>query len=237
MFIKSKIDGNTITMKVIFNIIFLMCIVALCYGQSDTTIIKKNKFLFKWTPTSLIGYSALQFAGEFSYKPQKSFQIEYGMILPGIGLTQGQPDNRGHRIRIEQRNYFGKKKGWYLAPELHFIFVQYNSSQRFSQNWATDSVTGERYALDSYLDNVGMKKYAFSSNLKIGYQYIFKNPKLLFDIYFGLGIRYVITEFTSYPTIGEWMPIGHIGPQQPPKEGSKITPNGVFGIKIGYQIK
>lgn len=212
-----------------------MSIVTLCYGQSDTTIAPKNKILIKWTPTSLIGYSALQFAGEFSYKPQKSFQIEYGLILPEIGL--GHPDNRGHRIRIEQRNYFNKGENLYLSPELHFISVQYNSTQRFSQNWITDTITGERYALDSYLDNVGIKKYAFSSNVKIGYQYIFKKQKLLFDIYFGLGIRYVITRFTSYPSTGEWLPIGHIGPQQPPKEGSRFAPNGVFGIKIGYQIR
>lgn len=222
-------------MKFIFNITLLMSIVTLCYGQSDTTIHKKNKILIKWTPTSLIGYSALQFAGEFSYNPQKSFQIEYGIILPEIGL--GQPDNRGHRIRIEQRNYFDKGENFYFSPELHLTYVQYNSIQRFSQDWVTDSITGERYALDSYFDNVGIKKHAFSCNAKIGYQYVFKNPKLLFDIYFGLGIRYVITRFTSYPTVGEWVPIGHIGPQQPPKEGNIFTPNGVLGIKVGYQIR
>jgi hypothetical protein len=213
-----------------------MCIVTFCYGQSDTTINEKNKILIKWTPTSLIGYSALQFAGEFSYKPLKSFQIEYGMILHGIGY--GNPDNRGHRIRIEQRNYFGKKERWYLAPELHFIYVQYASTQMFSQHWATDSITGERYALDSYLANVGIKKYAFSGNLKIGFQYIFKKPKLLFDIYLGLGIRYVITRFTSYPTIGELVPpIDNWFDNYDYKESNRFAPNGVFGIKIGYQIK
>jgi hypothetical protein len=223
-------------MRVIFNIIFLMYLTTFCYGQSDSAINKENKILIKWSPTSLIGYSALQFAGDFFYKPKKSIQIEYGIILTEIGL--GRPDNRGHRIRIEQRNYLNKEENFYLAPELHFIFVQYNSTQRFSQDWVTDSITGERYAIDSYLDNVGIKKYAFSGNIKIGYQYIFKKPKILFDIYFGLGIRYVITRFTSYPAVGEWVPPkDNWFDNYDYKESNRFAPNGVFGIKIGYQIK
>jgi hypothetical protein len=210
------------------------------YGQSDTTIKSPTKILLKWTPTALtVGYPALQFAGELYYCSNQSIQIEYGLIFPNISrMTMGRTNLNGHRIRLEHRNYIGNNQRFYLAPELHFIFATYDTKQRFSQNWATDSVTGVRYALDSYLDNVRIKKYAMSGNFKIGFQYIFQKPKLLFDIYFGLGIRYVITKFTSYPTTGEWVP-----PKDnwldgyDYKESNRFAPNGVFGIKIGYQIK
>ncbi len=223
-------------MKLILYILLLMGIITFCYGQSDTTGNKKNKILLKWAPTSLIGYSAIQFAGEIFYKPKKSVQLEYGIILPGTGL--GRSDNRGHRIRIEQRNYLNWGNNLYFSPEIHFIFVRYNSTQRFSQNWETDSLTGERYALDGYLEDVGIKKYAFSGNFKIGFQYIFKKPKLLFDIYLGLGVRYVVTRFTSYPTIGEWVPPkDNWLDNYDYKESNRFAPNGVLGIKLGYQIK
>ncbi len=222
-------------MRIIIGITLLLCITSFCFGQSDSTRNRQNKILIKWSPTSMIGYSALQFAGEFSYNPKKSIQIEYGIILP---LQSGQTDNKGHRIRIEQRNYLNKGENFYVAPELHFIFVRYNSPQRFSQNWVTDSITGDRTAYDSYLDNVGIKKYAFSGNFKIGVQYIFKKPKLLVDIFLGLGIRYVITRFTSYPTMGEWVPPkDNWFDNYDYKESNRFAPNGVFGIKIGYQIR
>lgn len=221
-------------------LIFIMFISIFAYGQSDTTIKSPTKVLLKWTPTAMtVGYPALQFAGEVYYRFNQSVQIEYGLIFPNISsMTMGRTNLNGHRIRLEQRNYIGNNQRIYLAPELHFISVTYHTKQPFSQNWNIDSITGNEYTFDYYFEDVGIKKYAFSGNFKIGYQYIFKKPRLLFDIYLGLGLRYVITRFTSYPTFGKRVP-----PKDcwfdcyDNKESNRFAPNGVFGIKIGYQIK
>ncbi|HOE38733.1 MAG TPA: hypothetical protein PLG05_08430 [Bacteroidales bacterium] len=227
-------------MRIIFCILFLICInIFPCYCQEDVTINKNDKkFLLKWTPTSLIGYPSLQFAGELFFNPYKSFQIEYGIILPNIGLPiYGRSDYKGHRVRIEQRNYFSKNEKWYFAPELHFTFVKYSEMENFSQNWKTDSITGDRYALDIYIDTIVMKETVFSGNFKVGFQHIFTNPRLSLDIYCGFGLRHVITRFAYYPTVGEYVP-----PVDPVRniealENNRFTPNIVFGVKIGYQIK
>lgn len=222
-------------MKNIAGIVVLIFFVTSCYSQIDS-LNKENKILIKWTPTSLLDiYSALQFSGEFYYNNKHSVQLEYGFMFPKIALRNN--NNRGHRIRIEHRNYFNKKETWYLAPELHFSYVQYDDKKRFSDNWAIDSTSGDKYPLDSYLAAVGTKKLIGTINYKIGFQYIFKKPKLVLNFYCGLGIRYVHTTFTSYPTKGEYVvPIDNW--LEPPfKEGDRITPNGVAGIKIGYQIK
>jgi hypothetical protein len=224
------------TKRIFCYILILLCFMKLSYGQSDSVSLNaKNKIVLKWTPTAMIGYSALQFAGEFFYNPQKSVQIEYGLILP---MSSGRDNNKGHRIRIEQRNYINKRENFYFSPEIHFTSVRYKLAETFSNNWAIDSITGERYAIDEYLEYIGINKYAFSFNFKTGIQYIFKKPKLVFDVYAGIGVRYIVTRFTSYPTTGELVP-----PKDTffdgydSKESNRFAPNGVIGIKLGYQIR
>lgn len=204
------------------------------FAQQDT-LKSKNHILIKWTPTALIGYSAIQFAGEFYYNSKHSVQIEYGLIIPMKSYSM--TNNRGHRIRLENRTYFNQQNTWYFAPEINFTYVTYDSKQRFSNNWAIDSISGEKYAKDTYFDTAGIRKIIATANFKIGYQYVFKKPKIALDFYLGLGIRYVNTKFTTYPTVGEYVKPIDNWIEAPFKEGNRWTPNGVMGIKIGYQIK
>jgi hypothetical protein len=215
--------------------LFLICFTTFCYSQVDS-LCYKNKILIKWAPSSLIDiYSALQFSGEFYYNSKHSVQVEYGFMFPAIALRNN--NNKGHRIRIEHRNYFSKKETWYLASEVHFAYVQYDDKKRFSNNWKIDSISGDKYPLDSYLTTVGIKKLIASANCKIGLQYIFNKPKIVLDFYCGIGIRYVNTTFVSYPSTGEYVAPIDNWLEPPFKEGNRIVPNAVTGIKIGYQIR
>jgi len=208
----------------------LLCISSIVYGQQDSSH-TNQKILLKWTPTALIGYSAIQIAGEVFYHSNKSVQLEYGFMLPDNDKT------KGHKIRFEQRNYFGSKMFFYYTPEINFLFATFNTTQRFSQNWVTDSISGDKYALDSYFDTVGIKKTKVGANFKIGFQYVFKKPKLSLDVYLGLGVQYIMTKFTSYPTVGENVPPKDaFWDDYNRKEGNRFAPNGIVGIKIGYQI-
>ena len=224
-------------MKKIISLFVLLNISILGVGQTDSVPQKqKNIILIKWTPTALIGqYAALQFAVEFYYNPKKSVQFEYGYMFPEI--ANWNSNNSGHKIRIEQRNYFGKRENWYLAPELHFMYAHYNDAQPFSQNWITDSTTGEKYTFDYYTEKIGTRKLVGSINCKIGYQYVFKKIKMVVDVYAGFGIRYVNTKFTSYPLMGEYVPPKDYWLEAPFQEGNKIWPNGIIGFKIGYQMR
>lgn len=215
-------------------ILFLVCCTTFCYSQVDS-LRKKNPILIKWTPTALIGYSALQFAGEFYYKDKRSIQLEYGIIFPEISIYN--TNDKGHRVRLEHRFYFNKKGTWYLAPELHFTYVRYDTKKRFSDNWKTDSISGDKYPLDSYLATVGVQKIISTVNCKIGFQYVFKKLRIVLDFYAGLGVRYVNSSFTSYPTTGEYVQPIDNWLEPPFKEGDRVVPNGVVGIKIGYQIR
>lgn len=209
----------------VISLVLLFCIFPYCYSQVDSL---NNKIVVKWTPTALIGYSSLQFAGELYYTGKRSVQLEYGYIMPISNLNA--TNNWGHKIRLEHRNYFNKKGTWYLAPELNFVFVQYDTEKRFSENPETESY------INSELKTVGMLKIISTANFKIGYQYIFKKPKIALDFYLGLGVRYVNTTFTSYPTVGEYVPAIDNWLSTPFEEGNRVIPNGIVGVKIGYQI-
>lgn len=226
-------------MKKINSILFFICITSLLYGQKDSTSIAVNKILLKWTPTALIGYPSLQFAGEAFYRNNKSFQLEYGLVLPEITKANfGRSSLKGHKIRIEQRNYIGSTQLWYIAPELNAVFVNYTIKDAFSQNWATDTLTGEEYPLNSYLESVGMKRQIIGTSFKTGLQYILKKTNFLFDIYCGLGVRYVNTTFTSYPAVGKQVPPkDYFFDYYEDKENSRFAVNAIVGFKIGYQIK
>lgn len=219
--------------------LFLILISSLLFGQGDTTTANNTKILIKWTPTALIGYPSLQFAGEVFYRSNKSVQLEYGLILPEITKANfGRSNLKGHKIRLEHRKYIGKHQLFYLAPELNAIFVSYTTHHLFSQNWATDTLIGEEYPLSSYLDNIGMKRQIIGGNVKIGLQCVLKKTNFLFDVYFGLGARYVNTSFTSYPTVGKRVPPkDYFFDYYEDKESSRFAVNAIVGFKIGYQIK
>lgn len=224
---------STIRNKILLILSFFLFTIP-SYSQIDS-LTPKNKIILKWTPTSLFGsYSALQFSGEFFYNNRRSIQLEYGIIFPEISIRNDF--DRGHRIRIEHR-FYTKKEKWYLAPEIHLAYVNYNTEKWFSDNWEVDGVSGNKYALDRYKETVGVRKLIAGLNFKVGFQYIFKKPKIVLDLYVGLGIRYVNTTFTSYPTVGEYVvPIDNwLEPAF--KEGNRIGPDAIVGLKIGYQIR
>ncbi len=224
-------------MKAIFTLI-LISISSFLYSQKDSTL-RNNKILIKWTPTALIGYPSLQFAGELFYRSNKSVQLEYGLVLADISSANfGRSNLKGHKIRLEHRKYIGKKQFFYVAPELNAIFVDYTKEVDFSQSWAIDSITGEEYPLNSYSENIGMKRLIIGGNIKTGFQYILPKPRLLFDIYFGFGVRYVNTTFTSYPAVGRQVPYkDSFFDYYEDKENTRLAANAIIGIKLGYQIK
>lgn len=216
-----------------FPLIFSLFVLSPIFGQSDT-LPKKNPILIKWTPSALVGYSSLQFAAELNYHERRSIQLEYGLIFPEISIYNA--NDRGHKVRLEHRFYFNKKRTWYLAPELNFIYVRYDTQKRFSDNWETDSLGENTHPIDSYYETIGMRKTIATVNCKIGFQYVFAKPKIVIDLYAGIGVRYVNTMFTSYPTKGEYVsPIDYF--LEPPfTEGNRWTPNAIVGVKVGYQF-
>ena len=203
------------------------------HSQEDSLDIK-NKIIVKWTASALMNFhTALQFSGEFFYRDRSSIQLEYGYIFP---LSSKRPDQRGHNIRIEHR-FYNQKERWYLAPELNFTYRKYTTKERFSDNWQMDSISGNKYTYDTYFETVGVRKAIGTINLKAGFQHIFKKPRIVLDLYVGLGVRFVNTKFTSYPTVGEYVPPIDNWLEPPFEEGSRVIPNGIAGIKLGYQIR
>ena len=216
----------------LFSLVFIL-FSAFSYSQTDS-LNYRNKIILKWTPTALFNnYSAIQFSGEFFYNNRRSIQLEYGYIFP---VSSKKYDSHGHNIRLEHR-FYNQKERWYLAPELNFTYRNYSTDKRFSNNWQTDSITGSKYALDSYYETVGVRKAIGTVNLKAGFQYIFKKPRIVLDFYAGLGVRYVNTKFTSYPIVGEYIPPKDNMFEPPFKEGNRVIPNVIAGIKLGYQIR
>lgn len=220
--------------KQILTLSLLLFFIPSVFAQLDS-IPQKNKIILKWTPTSLMGSpSALQFAGEFFYNNRHSIQLEYGVMFPEISIRN--KFDRGQRIRVEHR-FYTKKERWYLAPEIHFAYMKYTTDKSFSDNWLVDSISGEKYTFDTYKETVGVRKLRAGLTFKVGFQYIFKKPKIVLDVYAGIGLRFVNTVFTSYPTSGEYVTPIDNWLEPPFKEGNRLGPDAIVGFKVGYQIR
>jgi hypothetical protein len=221
-------------------LLFLGCLA--CQAQETTlkSPVAKGTLIVKITPTSLIGfYPALQFAGEYFYKENRSLQLElgwmnYGFSFGGLGVRNLQ----GQRIRLEHRNYFTKSKKWYVAPELHAQVCMYNTNQSFA-TMAYDSAYQAMMPIESHREDLGVRKFITSANVKFGVEH---RPKLFpmvrVNLYYGLGVRYIDTRWTTSPTGEYWAKDPHLSPLAPDFfEGKTYTFNIVAGLQIGFQVR
>ncbi len=200
---------------------------------------QKGNIMVKWTPTSLIGISpAIQLAGEYFYSSKSSLQLEYGWINSKFDLGDlSYRNTNGHRIRIEQRNYFSKNRRWYYAPELHAQISTYNVYEDYA-TMKYDSALHANVPSEIHTEDVGKRKVFVSANLKIGFQFFpVSSKRVSINIYSGLGVRYLNYKKTT-STVGEYYPIDPLFYIANRLGYNFLYPlNAVAGIQIGYKIK
>jgi len=148
--------------------------------------------IFKVTHLKLVSIVSPSFELSYERSTGRSFstQLMASYLLPMSILdieNNFKPDIKGFRVSIEEKFYLKKSapKGPYLSFEFDYLNNKYKDIWNFG---VKDIYPDTLYTNTNYPDTFGIKKQAYSFNLKFGYQW-FVN-RLSFDFYAGLGLRY-----------------------------------------------
>lgn len=175
--------------------------------MGDTSANYRKRFLqqvpynhaLKITPLKLIGIinPGFEFSYEYRWNSQTTTQLMGGYltrIMPAYITHPHAFDAIGFRVAAEQRYYIKKNApfGLYVAAELDFLQSSKLRSNFYDREIIKDSI------IESYQATYRINRTFVSTNLKIGWQEVYK--RLLIDLYVGLGIRYLIVTTEGKPT-------------------------------------
>jgi len=108
-------------------------------------------------------------------KARRSLQIGFAYLLPSDEFK-----NKGFKIRTEYRIYKKGSSGPYLAPELMYLYNNYNTSGLYGKQ---EDTTGY-----NYIDTFRIVKHIIALTGKVGCQV--KIQHFCFDFFTGIGIRF-----------------------------------------------
>ncbi|MDQ3535737.1 MAG: DUF3575 domain-containing protein [Bacteroidota bacterium] len=194
--------------------------------------------IIKLAPLSLIDFKqSLQVAVEYKIKPRTTFQNEIGYInnLLNLYTYDDYRNMKGLRTRFEirfyQKNFFDYVSGFYIAPEIFYVYTNY---QRIGELG--------RGCLAGRCDYFERKKFTvhkdvFGYHFKVGYQRI-ANDRILFDFYGGAGLRHVFIHSPDTETEQDFFnEQSDLDPLRPYNNGTFLRPSFSLGMKIGYLLK
>ena len=223
-------------MKYTFTIFFLL-IISLGVNSQEIFSVKKVRNI-KLNVSSLIDpvYS-YQISFEYGIKNRLTIQNEFGIITNFSPYYKKYQKLSGIRLKNEIRYYFlkknNKKSDKYFASEIQWVNYNYAQNQEFFDETAWDG------GPVSFWSEVKWHKNIFAFHQKIGLQINSKKTHFLFDIYTGLGVRYIYSEkvLPSTNKILEENTNLIIDLIERYPDGKHILPSFTLGCKIGFSLK
>jgi hypothetical protein len=189
------------------------------------------KYIVKFAPFSVLdpSYQSLQMAFEYRLHQRLSLQHEVGFIF-GQSVFEEDITKAGVKIRNEVRFYPGTNNNlFYIAPEMLLIVARINNkSGTYWTNANPDQSVDFSYDIS---------KVVYGNHFKIGLQPTTK--KVVFDFYFGLGIRHKTVKLASQDPIPAGANVFYESNDEfnPDRFGKRYAPSMAAGFKIGYIIK
>jgi hypothetical protein len=198
---------------------------------------KEDKLILKFAPLDLIDpYGEnIHLGSEFILNSPLTFETDFSAYVGLYNRNKETPriaDRIGFKIKPEIRYYLNSKektvcyRGFYVADELYFITDKFKRGDTFRHY---------DQALDTsflYHDYERIKRFVIGNNFKIGYQAVTKF-KLIFDFYFGIGLKYYNGSYDYKVPDPICCPVMRFF-EIPVYKG--IKPSITFGIKLGYAI-
>ncbi len=227
--------------KFIFIVLLLPCwslskaqIHPYIYNPYDSLAEYAPARILKFSYLSLFDYKqSIQFAYEYKIRPRVTLQNELGYIntlIKGLYSYENFQNMRGIRTRFEARFYrknrFNQVNGFYLAPEIFYVYTQYQRQKELGRGCVSGTCDFfELKRFQVYKNVVGV-------HFKVGVQ-IDLSPKLLLDIYGGLGLRMVYIHAPEAEK--EDFRLNEFFFQY--NNGEFLRPSMALGLKLGYILK
>lgn len=227
-------------MKLFFFILILFSCVSRGISQdyypirSDSLSAYPPKVIIKFSYLSLFDFKqSIQFAVEYKIKSRINFQNELGYIntlINNLYSYENFRDLKGLRTRFEvrfyQKNRYKEVKGFYLAPEIFYIYSQYKRRREVGRGCVDGGC--DYFELKDYI----VYKNIFGQHFKIGYQTEISG-NFLIDFYGGVGIRHVFIHAPEVETADrrrDFMAGNH-------DNGTFLRPSMSLGFKVGYLVR
>ncbi len=169
---------------------FLLAVLALVSlgvtAQNGKAPVEYQKAVFV-NPLMLIGPDFTLAGGyEFRVKPSAVISLEAGYIMGSGHFDNGTDNSRsatGFIVRPSVKYFVNTRKNFYLQPQLFYKMVNHKMNDWLGKNCVDDVPTYEERQDFTY------RRQAYGFNL-IGGVLLPTRSRLMFDIYFGLGIRH-----------------------------------------------
>ena len=204
--------------------------------------------LIKFSPLSLIdevSFPTMQGAIELSLAKKISWHNEFGVKYrkPFNEKTDTNfLSSRGFKVKTEVRYYFKEAsssdflrlQGYYLGANVYFLRDIHNAETRYYYQQDSSSIK---------IDNFGIKKIIWGTNLLVGKQFAV-GKTFLIDIYSGSGVRF--RDMSEINKEFDYKRDDLIEPKDVTIEGFKykaeskgggsVLPNLTLGLRLCYRL-
>ncbi|MGL4630713.1 MAG: hypothetical protein ACRCVT_05845 [Leadbetterella sp.] len=230
------------------------CFTASLFAQKKDTLQKPIKNILKTTPGLIFDFdNTFTIGWEHFLKPDKSIQSEFGYgntnqnLLIGIFETYESSEFKNYDVyrgKVEMKKYFNRNSKFetpkaYMAIEIFGKFLR--KSQEITVGKLVTNGTPE------YYENISAryKKNVFGSHLKLGHPFTItkysksKNPKLIIDLYAGIGFRRIQNDIEyvgKSDTDLFWNEFRTIGGIFRYNDESIYIISATAGFKLGYVL-
>jgi hypothetical protein len=203
------------------------------YTRKDS--LEYTYFAIKTSPLSLLDpiISTAPIGFEYRHKQKYAIEAMYYFLIPqAFPNIKGKENEDLVKFKVDIRRYFNDE--FYVSFEYGFQKYQYD----FTEDYYTAQEDLKFYSYD--FATINKKIHLF--NIKVGVEYIAKNPRYIFDLYTGVGGRYVDlfysdvqnkTLVTSFPVDG--FELGR-NSRYDSRELSKLKGNFLIGFRFGYKL-
>lgn len=203
------------------------------YSQAKLDSIKQEvHHIVKLSPFHVLNfYPTLQFAYELQWHPRFSLQADIGYVLNFNNVNERFINKRGVKLKTEFRYYLdynSRELLHYFAAEPYQNII--NFDRRETQTECFDIECMIIYS-KQYFYKVRYRESGFS----LKYGIMRERKRIVFDINFGLTLRFVNYKkpdiprgFNEFDNVG-WFSI--------PNERKRVTVGPALGLRMGYRIK
>jgi hypothetical protein len=208
------------------------------YTRKDS--LEYTYFAIKTSPLSLLDpiISSASIGLEYRHKQKYAIEAMYHFLIPQLlPHVQGKENENLTKFLVGARRYFNDE--FYVSLEYRYIKYQYD----FTEDYFTSKEDISVY----YFDLATVKKRINIANVMVGVEMIGKkNPRFIYDVHVGVGMRYVDIDFTNL--VGSYM----VHPRDFPTadgaeelsrnasydiaETNELRGNFLIGFRFGYKL-
>jgi len=188
--------------------------------------------IIKWSPFHVLNfYPTLQFAYELQWHPRFSLQGDIGYMLNLDNSDVQFIDKRGVKLKTEVRYYLEDNSRallHYFSAEPYQHIINFDRRETKTECFDIECMI---FYSKQYFYKVRYRESGFS----LKYGIMRERRRIVFDINYGLTLRFVNYKKPDIPT--GFNEFDNVSWFSIPNERKRVTVGPALGLRIGYRIK